>query len=828
MKIKEFAETYSHDEVEGKWNKFWAESGIYKYDRNSSKEIFSVDTPPPYVSASHLHVGHAMSYAQAEFIVRYQRMCGKNIFYPMGFDDNGLPTERYVEQTYKINKHKITRSEFRDLCLKETARGAKVYEDIWRALGLSVDWELRYSTIDEHCRKTSQKSFVELYKMGRIYRSNSPVLWDTHFETALAQADLESITREGKMHDIVFKSAETGEDLIIVTTRPELMCACVALYFNPEDTRYTKLKGTKAIVPLFNIEVPILTSADVDKEFGTGLMMCCTFGDGEDVKKWKQDNLETRLAITAGGKMNELAGKYAGLPIEEARSKVVADLKELGVLLASKKVEQNVTVAERSGVPVEFMMAPQWYIKTLDKKDEFKKRSNEISWYPEFMKVRLDTWIDGLKYDWNISRQRFYGVPIPLWYCEKCGEVVLPDEEALPVDPAEEAYTGKCPKCGGEKFVGEQDVLDTWATSSLTALINGNWANSKNTYADKKVYPATLRVQAHEIIRTWLFYSVIKSDYHTNSLPWRDVMISGWGLNENGKKISKRDMEAYTDPKTGYNRYNPIEVMKVFGADALRYWSAGSHLGNDFKYSENDVKNGRKLVVKMFNAAKFMSQYLVDFEPGKMQVLPNEREISDRWIMKRMNEVIERATKGFDGYDYAVAREALEKFFWMDFCDDYLEIIKYRFWNKDKFSPEAIISAQVTLYEVFRKMLGLFAPFVPFISEEIYDLIYKDIEGHVSLHVTAWPKVDATWESDVADMETVLEILHAVRALKTAAKISPNRNIAELIIDVPDNLKEIISQYEDSIKAVARAEILSYNKAENEVGSSGLKIDIVI
>jgi valyl-tRNA synthetase len=754
-----------------------------------------------------------MSYSQAEFIVRYQRMLGKNVFYPMGFVDNGLPTERYVEQTYKINKRKTSRKEFRDLFLKETASGGKVYEEIWRSLGLSVDWKLRYSTIDEHCRRTSQKSFVELYKMGRIYRSSEPVLWDTHFETALAQADLESIEREGKIHDIAFKSEKTGEELLIATTRPELMCACVALYFNPEDVRYTKLKGSKAIVPIFGHAVPILESEDVDKEFGTGLMMCCTFGDGEDVKKWKKDKLETRVAIETNGKMTQIAGAYVGLMVDEARSKIVTDLTAQGFLKSSKKVVQNVTVAERSGVPVEFMMVPQWYIKTMDKKEEFKKRAEELGWYPEFMKVRLDTWIDGLKYDWNISRQRFYGVPVPVWYCRKCGEVILPDEKDLPVDPAEDALKSHvCPKCGATEFVGETDVLDTWATSSMTAMINGNWANSPSTYGDKKVYPASLRVQGHEIIRTWLFYSLIKGHYHTNSLPWKNVMISGWGLNENGKKIAKRDMEQYTDSKTGYNRYNPIEVMKAFGADALRYWSAGSHLGNDFRYSETDVKNGRKLVVKLFNAAKFLSQYLTDFEPTNMSLEPSKRELEDRWIIKRMNEVVAKATEGFEGYDYAVSREAIDKFFWGDFCDDYLEIIKYRFWNKDKFGAQAILSAQITLYEVFRKLLALLAPFIPFITEEIYDTLYKEQEGAKSLHVTAWPKVDATWNSDTQDMEIILQILHAVRAEKTAQKVSPNREIKSAEIFAPAEFGNIINKYNSAISAVARAQEIKYKQ----------------
>jgi len=561
-------------QMEESCRKLWDEHRIHLYDPNQPGEMFSVDTPPPYVSASHLHVGHAMSYAQAEFIVRYQRMRGRNVFYPMGFDDNGLPTERFVEKKYNINKRKTTRKEFRELCLQVTAEGIKQYEELWRALGLSVDWRLRYSTIDEHCRRTAQKSFIELYQMGRIYRSNEPVLWDTHFETALAQADLESLERKGKLHQVSFPR-NGGSPLVIATTRPELIPACVALYCNPDDARYKEIVGKSATVPLSDRDVPIKADPDVSTEFGTGLMMVCTFGDGEDVRRWKRDGLDTRLCISPNGKMTELAGPYAGLTVDETRKKIVGDLQTAGLLGTNTAVDQVVSVSERSGVPVEFIMAPQWFIKMLDLKDEFLKRSAELRWFPEWMKTRLDQWVEGLKYDWNIARQRFYGVPFPVWFCANCNEVVLASEASLPVDPLEDACPASaCPKCGGNEFRGDPDVMDTWMTSSLSPLINANWAGSPDRLGSMKLYPMTVRVQAFEIIRTWLFYTMAKSHFHTNSLPWRDVMISGWGLNENGRKISKRDLEQFTDA-SGYNRYDPYAVIRKFGADAVRFWAAG-------------------------------------------------------------------------------------------------------------------------------------------------------------------------------------------------------------------------------------------------------------
>ena len=828
MPFPELDKDYQHPVVEKKCQDFWEKERVYRYDPSSEKEIFSVDTPPPYVSAAHLHVGHAASYSQAEFVIRYQRMKGKNIFYPMGFDDNGLPTERYVEQTHKVNKKTISRADFRKLCLEETKKGGKVYENLWRSMGLSVDWSLFYSTIDEHCRRTSQKSFIDLYQKGRMYRSNEPVLWDTHFETALAQADLDTISRKGTLYDVAFSSPD-GQDLIISTTRPELLCACVALYCHPEDSRYQFLIGKTAIVPLFNYEVPIKTSTDVDPEFGTGLMMVCTFGDGEDVKKWKLDQLQTRLCLTSDGKLNDLAGPYAGLPTQEAKSKVAKDLEEKGFLRGKKTVDQNVSVAERSGTPVEFQMIPQWFIKILDLKEDFLKRGAEINWHPDFMKVRLETWINGLKYDWNISRQRFYGVPFPVWYCKECGEVVLPLEDHLPVDPLEEACpVSVCSKCGAKEFIPEADVMDTWMTSSLTPLINANWVKTSNSFGNGKVYPMSIRVQAHEIIRTWLFYTLIKSHLHTNSLPWKDVMISGWGLSEQGKKISKRDLESLTD-KDGFNRYNPDSVIEKYGADALRFWAAGSHLGYDFRYQEKDVKAGRKLVVKLWNAARFCLMQLEGFDPKAERMPIQERTVEDRWLYQELYHVVEKATKAFDQYDYATARDVLEKFFWMTFCDNYLEIVKDRFWNKERYDDTYRRSAQETLWEVLRILLSLFAPFVPFVTEEIYQQIYRSFEPYTSLHISSWPVADSSWQTDVSDMKVLLAVLNTVRQLRTQRQISQGKQLLSLTIDVSKaetSLQETVKKMESALQAVARVEKVLYQSVSEGLSCEGFPLTI--
>lgn len=807
----------------------WERSGIHRFDPSRPGEVFSIDTPPPYVSAAHLHVGHAMSYSQAEFVIRYQRMMGRNIFYPMGFDDNGLPTERYVEKTFNINKKKTTRAAFRALCLEETRKGGKEYEQLWRALGLSVDWTLRYSTIDDHCRATAQKSFLDLERKGRVYRSDEPVLWDTHFETALAQADLESVERTGQLHDVAFLG-EDGTPLVIATTRPELIPACVALYFHPEDARYQHLRGRRATVPQSGHTVPILCDEDVALDFGTGLMMVCTFGDGEDVRRWKRDGLETRIVIGPDGRMTALAGAYEGATVEEARKRILKDLKEAGQHLAQKNTPQNVSVSERSGVPVEWVMAPQWFIRVLDKKDAWLKRSEQLGWFPEWMKVRLDHWVQGLKYDWNISRQRFYGVPFPVWFCEDCGHAAfVTDERTLPVDPVEDPCpVAACEACGGGRFRGEPDVMDTWMTSSLTPLINSNWAGTEGRVGSMDLFPMSVRVQAFEIIRTWLFYTVVKGDEHFDTIPWKQVMISGWGLNEQGKKISKRDLEQFTD-KEGYNRYEPYAVIQRYGADALRYWAAGSHLGNDTRYNEKDVKAGRKLVVKLWNAARFVGLQLQGWNPDRPRVPVEDRTPEDRWLLAGLHGILGSVHRGFQGFDYAVAREATDRFFWATFCDDYLEMVKDRFWNPDRYDEFARESARATLWESLRIVLGLYAPFLPFVTEGLYQRIYRPFEGTDCLHVTAFPVADARCQHEVPEMEFVTAVLRAVRARRTERRLSQGRALEAVIIDVASvpAWSELATTMSRSVQAVARAVEVRFGPAEGASDVEGLRVDIV-
>jgi valyl-tRNA synthetase len=798
-----FPERYHPHEVEPRLRKFWEEQKIYQYDPSSFIPCFSVDTPPPYVSSEHLHVGHAMSYSQAEFIVRYKRMSGYNIFYPMGFDDNGLPTERYVEKKYRVDKSKISRQEFINLCLKETKIGAQTYRDLWEALGISVDWSLTYSTIDERSRRSSQRSFIELAREGLIERRDEPILWCYHCSTSLAQADVETVEMPSQLNDIAFLGPD-GRELIISTTRPELIPACVSLYANPEDERYTSLIGSKVRVPLFDFEVEVRAHPDVDPSFGTGLMMVCTWGDMDDVIKWKEHHLDTRAVFDERGRLNELARPFDGLSVEEARKEILKALKEKGLLKDSKPLIHNIGAHDRCNTPVEFNHSPQWFIRLLDYKEEFLRRGEELTWYPTFMKTRYEDWVRGLKWDWCISRQRYYGVPIPVWYCGECGRPVFSPIESLPVDPKVEPVPpdSRC-TCGSPSFRGEQDVMDTWMTSSLTPLINARWAYDDEDLM-KKIYPMTVRVQAFEIIRTWLFYTMVKSHFHTSSLPWHDVMISGWGLDAKGKKMSKR-LGNFVDPMT---------VIKKYSADALRYWSAGSTLGNDLRYNEQDVANGNRLMTKLWNAARFVASYLFDGDGKPLSLTPGKPTLPDRWIVSRLMSRIKSATESLDKYEYSHALSLVEQFFFAEYCDNYLEIVKERLWNSDRFPSEHVEAARFTLHRVLFDVLKLFAPFIPYITEELYRIVFLPLGGPGSIHVSEWPRFDESLIDAEADEagRLLVDVLTGVRRWKTSQKVHSYYPLSKMVITAGKKEEARLLPIAADVQAAAHAESLAFGE----------------
>lgn len=850
---------YEPSEVEPRWVQTWEQWGIHRYRPDSAAaqagKTFAIDTPPPYVSAAHLHTGHAMSYSQAEFVVRYKRMRGYEIFYPMGFDDNGLPTERYVEQKYKINKAKITRKEFVDLCLKETRDGAQVYETLWRRLGLSVDWRMTYSTIQPRAVKHAQKSFLDLVAKGRLERRADPILWCPACATALAQADVEAGDEQNRpMHAVRFNVSKppvgAPASAVIETTRPELVTACVALACHPDDKRFAGFGALRFEVPLtdwrfergetgedgvaegtvsqhFFRTVPLIFDESVDPEFGTGLMMVCTFGDPEDIAKWRKHKLDTQLIIDAHGRMAtpdlpELDGKRVHVAAKgsavysEARQAAVELLRRDGYLGAIRDNVSRASLHERCSTPVEIQVAPQWFIRLLDLKEELIARGRQLKWNPEFMRERYEQWVENLRWDWNISRQRFYGVPFPVWFCNRCQAANFAVDGELPVDPLMTECPRPCSACGHAELRPEADVMDTWMTSSLTPLLNANWAMWGEDQADPsdadrarpEIYPAGIRVQAHEIIRTWLFYTVAKSHLHTQSLPWREVMISGWGLDRLGKKMSKR----------AGNFVDPAEVVGKYGADSLRYWAAGATLGHDLRYLEDDVKGGKRLLTKLWNSTRFSLIYLSGWTQGAVPETPTP---ADRWIRARLVQTIAAATEAFEGCEYNRAVRAAEGFFWGDWCDNYLEIIKDRFRDCTSFGAGEVEAARQTLLQGSWALLRLFAPILPFLCEELYQRSLKGLLGSAapqSVHVAPWPQDEATGEvrvfgglaedAAVKQGELLLTWIAAVRACRTAGKIGGGRPLQAIFVQADDAAWAALQAVRADFMAACRAESL--------------------
>jgi valyl-tRNA synthetase len=816
---------FDHRAIEASARALWEAHDVFRFDRSGTGPVFSVDTPPPYVSASHLHVGHAMSYSQADFVVRYRRMRGERVFYPMGFDDNGLPTERYVEQRYGVSAADLPRPEFVALCLRETARTAARYEELWRRLGLSVDWSLRYSTIDERCRRTAQAGFLALHAAGHIRRAEDPILWCPECRTALAQADIEDLTRTGQLHRIAF--GPDRDRLVVATTRPELLPACVALYHHPGDPRYRDLTGGTATVPGFGHRVPIRADEGVDPEFGTGLMMVCTFGDGEDVVRWRRDGLDLRLVVTEDGRLGPPAGAFAGLPLAEARSRIVASLAGTGALVGSEPVRQAVGVHERCHTPVEFQVRPQWFVGLLAHRDALRRRAAELIWVPPFMRRRLEDWIDGLRWDWNLSRQRHYGVPFPVWFCRDCGRPVLAEPASLPVDPlADPPPVPACPDCGSAALDPDPDVMDTWMTSSLTPQINDGWATGGS---DPRLAPMSLRVQGFEIIRSWLFYTLVQSHLHFGRLPWRAVMVSGWGLNEQGRKIAKRDLERSTGAD-GFNRYVPDQVIERYGADALRLWATRARIGGDLRYHEKDVRAGRKLVIKLWNVARFVTMNLdpADLAEGPRPVPVEERTPVDRWLLSHLADTVDGATAGFDGYDAAQAHQLAARCFWSVYCDRYIEMVKGRFLHPEEHDDAERASARATLWESLRVLLGLFAPFAPFVTEQVYQRLYRPHEGTASLHLTPWPAPPPAWRTDRADIDRMVTILDQVRVLRSRLRLGGGTRVSALVLRAGTaDARRLVTAIAEPLRAAARAESVVDGDADHDSGVPGITVRVV-
>lgn len=794
---------YDPDKVEPKWQEKWREWKIFKFDPDTDKQIFSIDTPPPYISGK-LHVGHAMSYGQAEFIARFMRMKGYEVFYPMGFDDNGLPTERHVEEEYGVKSKEMERRDFIELCLNETQKLNKDYRELWNRLGMSVDWGLFYSTIDERCRRISQKSFLDLWKNDRVYRKEDPILWCPECQTALAQADLEDKEENTFLNTILFEVE--GEEIEIATTRPELLPACVAVFVNPEDERWQDIVGEKAKVPLFGQEVEIKSDERVDPDFGSGIVMVCTFGDKTDIEWWREYNLDLKLIIDEGGGINEEVPEYEGLTLEEVEEAIVEDLKKERKLKEREQMSHTVNVHERCETPAEFLLKPQWFVKIMDIKDELIERGREINWYPEFMRNRYEDWIEGLKWDWCISRQRHYGVPFPVWYCEDCGEVVLAKEENLPVDPLEDEPEGEC-ECGSKNFRPERDIFDTWMTSSVTPQINAKWGSDDSRMGE--LLPMSFRPQGYDIIRTWAFYTIVKGHLHHDSVPWEDIFINGMGLDEEGNQMSKSEG----------NVIEPENVIDKYSADALRWWSSGVKLGEDLQFKMKDVISGENFMKKLWNASRFVSMHMDDFEGGN----PELKSI-DRWMLHRYNSVLKKVTELFEEYKYSKSKRLAEQFFWETFCDNYLEMVKYRLYNPEDYGEESRQAALYTLYHVLLGTLKIFAPIIPHITEEIYQELFRAEEGGRSIHISNWPEVkEEFFNEEAAGVgEVAKDLVEEVRRWKSDKGIPLNENVEMMQLDTDSETREKIEEMKEVIKGTMNVEKISYERVVDS--GAGIKV----
>jgi valyl-tRNA synthetase len=768
---------------------WWQEQGVYHYDPEADTPLYSIDTPPPTVSG-HLHMGHTYSYSQTDFIARFWRMNGHNVFYPMGFDDNGLPTERLVERTHGVTAPEIGRQAFIDLCLAVSQEAEKEYRDLWQRLGLSVDWRYSYRTIDSHSRRVSQWSFVDLFRRRLVYRQQAPAIWCPTCHTAIAQADVDDLERESVFYTLAFQ-LDDGTILPIATTRPELLPACVAVFVHPDDPRAGQLAGRRATVPLFGQRVPVLLDSAADPAKGTGIVMCCTFGDAADVAWWRTHNLPLVEAIDPDGRMTEVAGTFVGLATADARAEIVARLQQTGMIQA-EPIAQSVRVHERCDTPVEYRMSQQWFVRVLDQKAVLLDAAEQIAWRPPHMKSRYRQWVENLAWDWCISRQRYFGVPFPVWYCKQCGQPCVASEEQLPVDPLVDQPAGPCSHCGGDSFTPEVDVMDTWATSSLTPQIVGQLFARPELY--QSVFPFSLRPQAHDIIRTWTFYTIVKSTYHFGSIPWHNVALSGWGIAGHGAgKISK---------SRGGGPMSPQEVIDRYSADAIRYWAASTSLGKDSIIDEQKIEAGRRLATKLWNVARFAERFLEGYSPPPAP--PAGLTLGDRWLLSGLQRLIVRATERFADYDYATAKSDTEQFFWQT-ADNYLEMAKQRLYGQGPGSE----AAQYALYHALYTLLHLLAPLMPYVTEAIYQGIWTAGE---SIHRRPWPRPDETLLDEDAEKngERLLEIASAVRRYKSEAGLPLGSELPRLSLASDDPLLlASLREGEADLASITRAQIVS-------------------
>lgn len=853
---QKIAKHFDSKNSEQKWNAYWQENKTYQAEKKLAPEKnFVIDTPPPTVSGS-LHIGHVFSYTHADILARYWRMRGKNVIYPMGWDDNGLPTERRVQNLYhvrcdanekyqpnqkfelataKIKKQRpalISRPNFIELCHQVTQQDEEAFKDLWQRVGLSVDWSLEYATINDHARKMAQLSFLDLHQKGHVYSKSAPTMWDVDFQTAVAQAEVEDRLRPSAYHHLRFEVEGSEESFTIATTRPELLSACVGITAHPNDKRYQHLFGKKAISPLFFAPVPIFASDLVDQEKGSGILMVCTFGDATDIIWWREQNLALKEIVAKNGRLKSIdfhsenwlsldkkraTQNYAeleGKNLTQARKTIVELLRkpeasfktnQSPLVKEPEPIEHHVKFFEKGDRPLEFVTTRQWFVKLVDKKEALIKKGRQIDWHPEFMRARFENWTENLNLDWCISRQRYFGVPFPVWY--PLDENKNPDyqnpiiakPDQLPIDPTTDVPDGfeASQRNQANGFCAEADVFDTWFTSSLSPQIVSHWQLDSEKH--KSWFPNTMRPQSHEIIRTWAFYTIAKAYLHEDKIPWQNVVISGWILDPDRKKMSKSKGNVVT----------PMHLLDEYSSDAVRYWAANARLGTDTAFDETVFKIGRRLVTKIYNAAKFV----LSQECGDAKIT-NEL---DQSFLNTLYGELEPITKALENFEYALALNKIENFFWNHFTDSYLEIVKKRVWNKDQADSLGQNSASLALRHALEVLLRLLAPYLPFLTEEISSWAFHENWPTKSIHSQNWPSEKELSALNFPNQKPDLflwtkDLWQAINKEKAAQKLKAKTVIQKLSLTINQNDQS------------------HFEKVQNDICQSALikKIDLVL
>ena len=812
MKEVEVPKDYHHKK-EINWQEYWQKINLYQFNPEENRPRYIIDTPPPYPTGS-IHIGHVLNWLYMDLIARWKRMQGYSVLFPQGWDCHGLPTEVKVEETHGIKKNDVSREEFRKMCIELTGENIQGMKTQMQKMGYSQDWGREYVTMTPEYQEKTQTSFLQMYHDGLIYRAVHPVNWCPRCETAIAFAEVEYQENETFLNYLEFPDPSSESGVPIATTRPELLAACVAVVVHPDDERYQHLTGKKVKVPLFDREVKIITDQEVDPEFGTGAVMICTFGDKTDVTWVNRYNLDIIEAINEQGIMQEVCGKYSGLTLEECKGLIVEDLEKEGFLTKKEKVNQNVGQCWRCKTPIEILVKKQWFVAVKQLNNQIIDAAEGMKWMPEHMKTRLLNWTGSMDWDWCISRQRIFATPIPVWYCKACGEVMLPQKNELPIDPTQTQPSNPC-KCGGTEFDPEVDVLDTWMDSSITPLVIAGWPRAEY----KDLFPSSIRQQGHDIIRTWAFYTILRSLALTGDSPFESVVVNGMVFGEDGHKMSK----------SRGNVIVPEEVVDEYGADALRLWAANSVPGSDVPFAWKDVQHGYKFLRKFWNAFRFVNMHLTGYQQENDENIINTLKPLDEWILSALNRLVGEVTQAMEDYNFAHARNRMQAYIWHDFCDEYIEAVKYRLYTDDE--SESKQAALYTLKTIITTSLKLLSPFTPHFTEEInYYLEYNTNKepgslvaeniGYKSIHLETWPEVQQNLLSESAEEigRLGVEVTSQLRRFKASQKMPLNTPLkSSTIYASADDVYKYLNLLKDDIKGTMRIENVMITRGKPDV-----------